>query len=196
MSELQIFAPPRANQSAMIDFGLVALTEAIAQLAPDVVGGGCLGGEFGYGANYENDVFTMRTFYWGDCDCGAEEREEVWGAANKHAPDCYQEELHRLQSAMDKYREGINAAIRHRDSKTRYGSSANDSAQKEVERLCDVERKHRDTIYRTLCDAYRIPWAGGRGCAVHCTCGHDKLFHAWIKDNGHTKTCALEAHRP
>lgn len=26
-----------------------------------------------YGTNYENDVFVMRTQYWGDCTCGAME---------------------------------------------------------------------------------------------------------------------------
>jgi hypothetical protein len=28
-----------------------------------------------YGTNYENDVFAMRTQYWGDCTCGAMDTE-------------------------------------------------------------------------------------------------------------------------
>lgn len=28
-----------------------------------------------YGTNYENDVFAMRTQYWGDCTCGAMNEE-------------------------------------------------------------------------------------------------------------------------
>lgn len=39
-------------------------------------GGGLLGGEFGYGVNYENDTFMMHSFCWCDNDdckwCGEE----------------------------------------------------------------------------------------------------------------------------
>lgn len=56
----------------------------------DHVGGG-LGGEFGYGATYANDVFEMRTYYWGDCGCHFDEAEGEWDKANDHAPSCYQQ---------------------------------------------------------------------------------------------------------
>lgn len=37
-----------------------------------------------YGTNFENDVFAMRTFYWGDCDCGWSNAEDAWCEANPY----------------------------------------------------------------------------------------------------------------
>lgn len=41
----------------------------------------------GYGAYFENDVFEMRRFWWGDCDC-----EDTYPQRSKwevdHRPDC------------------------------------------------------------------------------------------------------------
>ena len=173
--DFEIVLPPRANQSAMLDFGLVALTEAIAQVAPDTLGGGVLGGEFGYGANYENDVFVMRTYYWGDCDCGYEEREDKWSAEHRHAPTCYQAEL---QAA-----------------KREAGLSYWDSAKREFVWVdsppgsYDADRAKEDGIYKRLTGKYGLSMAG---CAVHCTCGHHETWVAWLKDNDHRDTCALE----
>lgn len=65
------------------------LTEALENAGSDSYGGG-LGGTFGYGTDYENDVFEMHPFWWGDCECGHEEREANWFESNTHAPDCYQ----------------------------------------------------------------------------------------------------------
>ena len=99
-SELQIFLPPVADQSQLLDFSLVALTEAIWQIAPDKVSGGVLGGRFGYGARWDNDVFLMHPYCWCESDdcpwcsgCGCVppeehyvdgERVENWYEATKH----------------------------------------------------------------------------------------------------------------
>jgi len=79
MSDIQIILPKRADPTKALDHALVTLTEAIHQTDPDLVAHGVLGGAFGYGAHYENDVFAMRPQYWGDCDCGDDER---------HKPTC------------------------------------------------------------------------------------------------------------
>lgn len=47
----------------------------------------------GYGYHFNNQVFTMRPYYWGDCECGFEELESMWDEDNHHAPDCYQTAL-------------------------------------------------------------------------------------------------------
>lgn len=44
--------------------------------------------DFTYGS-FDNDVFTVRPYYWGDCTCGHEEREADWDRANKHDASCY-----------------------------------------------------------------------------------------------------------
>lgn len=36
-----------------------------------------------YGTDADTDVFTMRRFYWGDCDCGWGDKEERWHEAHK-----------------------------------------------------------------------------------------------------------------
>lgn len=40
-----------------------------------------------YGVNVETDVFAMRRFYWGDCDCGWGDKESEWHTAHKGRPD-------------------------------------------------------------------------------------------------------------
>ena len=74
--ELQIITPEVADEP--LDDMLVALTEAIAKRDADAVVHGFLGGEFGYGAVYENETFAMHPFCWceredcpwcGGCDC-------------------------------------------------------------------------------------------------------------------------------
>ena len=50
---------------------LYKLSEAIAKKTKDNYQGGLLGGEFGYGQDYENEVFKMHPFCWCDKDdCG------------------------------------------------------------------------------------------------------------------------------
>jgi len=50
---------------------LYDLTEQISKKTKTELSGGFLGGEFGYGAYYENDVFMMHPFCWCEKDyCG------------------------------------------------------------------------------------------------------------------------------
>jgi hypothetical protein len=80
---------------------LVHLTEQLNKVT-DSVAHGFLGGEFGYGAKYENNVFLMRPFCWcGKPDClwcfdFEDEDEHVkqirerfgdWSAAYQQAPN-------------------------------------------------------------------------------------------------------------
>jgi len=70
------------------------LTSLLAQKGEDTIGG-ILGGDDGYGADYENDVFEMHKFWWGDCECGWDDLDTAWDNAHPHADDCYQSELER-----------------------------------------------------------------------------------------------------
>ena len=63
-----IITPPIASTN--IDLDLVNLTEYLTKKVfggERQVGGG-LGGEFGYGVDYENDVFMMHCFCWCEKD--------------------------------------------------------------------------------------------------------------------------------
>lgn len=79
--QVEIVVPKGADRRRTFDAGLIELTEAIARVAPDKVASGLLGGEFGYGALYENDHFMMHPHCWCEqddcrwcqgCDCPAE----------------------------------------------------------------------------------------------------------------------------
>lgn len=55
------------------DNGLVALTKYLTKkvFKSERQGGGFLGGEYGYGVDYENDTFMMHSFCWCEQDdCG------------------------------------------------------------------------------------------------------------------------------
>ena len=63
-----IILPP-GETSTLVELGLVELTEAIYKRLPEneqVLYGGGLGGEHGYGRNYENETFMMHSYCW--CD--------------------------------------------------------------------------------------------------------------------------------
>jgi hypothetical protein len=49
----------------------------------------------------------------------------------------------------------------------------------------------RDAAAKALCEKHGIPWNGGRGSAVHCTCGRDELWLAWRSEHDHQKTCGV-----
>lgn len=74
MTEIKIITPPVA--SLPLDHILVTITEEISKHTPEEVAHGCLGGSHGYGAHYSSAVFDMRPFYWGDCDCGADDTDD------------------------------------------------------------------------------------------------------------------------
>ena len=77
------FVLPAVSDDAVSDW-LRALTEAVCKATGDSGEGG-LGGSYGYGSNYENDVFMLHRFCWcerGDCawcrccDCAGEDHCE------------------------------------------------------------------------------------------------------------------------
>lgn len=66
--KLEIVLPPVASSDRDLD--LVNLTEYLVKNGhDDGSGGGCgLGGEFGYGVDFENDTFMMHVFCWCEKD--------------------------------------------------------------------------------------------------------------------------------
>ena len=73
---VQIVIPAGATERT--EYDLVELTEYIANNVPETTNcGGGLGGEFGYGIEYENDTFMMHPFCW--CE---KEDECLWCMMN------------------------------------------------------------------------------------------------------------------
>lgn len=62
MSDVIIYLPERSDD--LISASLRTLTEHIAKNTKSDVSSGLLGGEYGYGAWFENDVFMMHPFCW------------------------------------------------------------------------------------------------------------------------------------
>lgn len=49
-----------------------------------------------FSPGFENDVFAVRPYCWGDCDCGYEDKEWEWSANHKHSNECYQTDYNKL----------------------------------------------------------------------------------------------------
>ena len=64
MTKVTIIFPEQ--KLGLVEELLIELTERIAQTEPNSVAHGFLGGEYGYGADFENDTFMMRPECW--CD--------------------------------------------------------------------------------------------------------------------------------
>lgn len=92
----------------------------------------------GYYADYfENDVFELRPYYWGDCTCGYDEKEYAWDKANDHRPECYQADYERLYA-----RYGVGSKIPDEEIKAiceKHGVPYNDRKGCAVHCTCDYK---------------------------------------------------------
>ncbi|SMO92249.1 hypothetical protein [Melghirimyces algeriensis] len=104
---------------------------------------------------FDNDVFTLRPFYWGDCNCGYEDRE--WDFFEEelpsHTEECFhtrftvfEKELERKQiSPPERDRLLTEWAIKNGYPKGRYGIAFHcDCGRKEVEDKWIAENDHLD----------------------------------------------------
>jgi hypothetical protein len=193
--EIQIITPPVAESD--LDNALVEITKAICAAVPDEDWGGGLGGEFGYGAAWDSDVFEMRRFYWGDCVCGFIETADAWHEANPHLPECYTSKVN--DGRLDFLKAEDEAAIKERDRHP-WQTKPYRAAQKEVERISTLQRAHETRVLQALCREHKIPWSGGRASMVHCTCGTRERGTAWFAENDHFPACGVAApnfrHKP
>jgi len=203
--DLQIIVPATSDEP-LCDM-LVAITKAIDERDSDLVAHGCLGGEHGYGGHWDSPVFTMRPFYWGDCDCGYEERSESWHAANPHAPDCWRSERDRRWAAYDA-KVGWEAIERATfgddrgffsvfDAQTERNGPLTvtmfkpraDSAMEAWRKAHDRREAAHARIVVKLYDEFGLPRSRYQW---HCSCGVDERAKAYFETEGHYATCALE----
>lgn len=207
MAELQVILPERANDE---------FSEAMRTLVGEIIartdadGSYGLGGENGYSVDFETPVFIMRRFYWGDCDCGADERLEEWHAANPHADDCFQVELARRHADYDESSgyNALNAATSVSDrmetkeenvtvdvgvqkltfvSISSWRTLKGEAAHKAWSKAYDKRGKAHDKITRQFYVERGMKPERSVWC---CTCGtHER---AMVADTGHRPECALE----
>lgn len=139
------------------------LVEALANAGHEP-SSGVLGGEYGYGANYENDVFEMHPFWWGGCECGHEGREWDWEESHDHAGTCYQ------------------SVIRDR------GFIDYDDPRHDTMSWADLNA-HNLAVTDAVCAEMRLD--PKYGTWVHCTCDREPARLAWLADNTHDPKCGV-----
>jgi hypothetical protein len=163
---------PREDAAA----GLRYLTRRLVEggfAAPHEFAG--MAGEFGYGVEFENDTFEMHPFYWGECECGYDDRREQWERANRCAADCYGERL-------DAARREAGLRIFTRDE------SGDLVEVPGIERSYEETRALEAAIYEKLLAEFQLPEFG---CAVHCTCGNRSEFIRFLDANPHDPRCGV-----
>lgn len=158
-----------------------------------------------YHCKFENAVFRVFPYYWGDCTCGFDAKCMQWYATHRHGPACYQTELIRQTALLDGrigYRSpetlsdlfdvGEPQAIVE-GGKTIATVVAMTATKDSVERreLYSVRDREMNKLYRALCDGFGITWNDGQGSAVHCTCSYGREWDQWIDENAHDPACLL-----
>lgn len=121
---------------------------------------------------FQNDVFWIKPYYWGDCTCGFDELDYIWSKENSHSEDCYQSELEREKLAAGGL---LNAEFGWIE---RPGNVTYDDWRK-------IERG----IYSKLCAKHGLD--PEFGCAVHCTCTYQSDYQAWREENSHAEICPI-----
>lgn len=120
-----------------------------------------------YGMDFENNVFSIMPYWWGDCTCGKDmdenlALEKIIFCGEGHSAGCYYTEYQKIK---DKNNYGIKKEERFRKIY-----------------LKPLYKKHG---FDTECENW---W---HGCAIRCDCGyHDKCIQ-WENDHPHAKDCKL-----
>jgi hypothetical protein len=147
--------------------GLYEISKALCLRSPENQAHGLLGGEYGYGQNFKNEIFEMRPYHWGECICEYEELIEKWAGENRHSSDCYQT----LFTDMHYINYGESG-----------GWNFNEKPGHEEDQ-CDC--------IKTLYTKFNIP-ENSPGAYVLCTCGRDKKFNEYQDSIQHAEECLLD----
>lgn len=132
-------------------------------------GGGIFGGAFGYGVDFENDVFEMHPDWQGDCTCGATEPI--------HSDAC--------QARF----------IKWRDARNEYAIEPSTEEEREAEIQDSIKRGFPERSARLM--ACARPWSFERSLtyekehpAPDCICE----ARNWVERDTHDSSCRLEQH--
>jgi len=113
---------------------------------------------------YENDVFSIFPYYWGECTCGFDYHE----FKEEHRDHCYQTEYKREQ-------------LKHGWIQKEYWLDRPPHLDyKQAEKL-------DDEIREKLCRRFRLEFPAGSG--VHCTCDMDERYTQWLREIGYPDGC-------
>lgn len=132
---------------------------------------------FGSGPAFENDVFAVRPYYWGDCTCGYDERETAFSRNTHHDAECYQWRVYDDMVAAG-YQPSDSGLFRGRP----YIPSPRGGDLKKFDATMQEARKR-------WCEHFGLPFPGG--CAVHCTCNYKTKWAEFLAENDHASECPM-----
>ena len=122
---------------------------------------------------FENDVFCVQPYYWGNCTCGFTKHKFSEG----HREDCFQSELD-----AEKLKAGWQQGELGLETNMLFG----ERMKKEIEIAKTLYNKRG-------WDTKSKGW--WYGCAVRCDCDYDERYENWLKEidypDGHKKECLL-----
>jgi hypothetical protein len=132
---------------------------------------------------YENDVFHIFPYYWGDCTCGFEDIQYKIEGELAHRPDCYQTRL-----KEEKLRNGfVREKAGNIELVTAPDGNSFDS------RLFKYWRDLENKIQERLCEEFGLSFP--HGAAVHCTCDYDERYGQILAEKGypegHLSSCPI-----
>lgn len=149
-----------------------------------------------YGEEFENDVFSVFPYYWGDCTCGYDEKERQWSKENGHEESCYQTALRSakedwfaehpepLAQMMNVSHEQIAPGVILMSSEPAASPSADMWRE-----WYDKRQAAEDQTYDNLCAAFKVDRKFG--CFVHCTCDFEERWAAFCGENYHDPQCPI-----
>lgn len=158
---------------------------------------------------FENETFMVQGYDWdAQCDCGAEDQHDAWGAKHSHAPSCYQIALKSEMAEYDRTSgyAALDAAAFGREPKDVFSgmnveqesdgpltfitaTPRSDTAMEAWRKASEKRRKFEDRLFKRLCTERDLPYPNG--CAVHCDCGRDGRYAAYCDERPHANTCRL-----
>lgn len=114
-----------------------------------------------YGENFENDTFMTFPYWWGDCECGFDDKDYEWSENNQCKESCFSVRREKFDNELKS--EGI--------------SLYNDNSEEWKKRMTEWALKNGFT-----------GWEGSGG---HCDCGYNEEYNKWRETNNHNGNCPI-----
>ena len=149
-----------------------------------------------YGMEFENDVFSVFPYYWGDCTCGYDEKDSQWQEENEHEPHCYQSAL---KKALDEWLENhpepevemFNTSYEEVETGITFISAvpARSPSADMWRKWHDEKQEIEEKIYDKLCAEFSMDRE--YCCATHCTCNYKERRKRFYEEHYHDKNCPI-----
>lgn len=140
-----------------------------------------------YGEEFENEIFSVFPYYWGECTCGFDNYEFT----EKHSPNCFQTEL-KEEKLKSGWRETKYGYLEYVGSGLKFGETYT------LDKVWKMEDEREKKIVKKLYE--KRDWntktkGWWHGFAVRCDCDYYQRYEKWLKQigypDGHKEDCLL-----